>query len=87
MISSTLFIVKYVVLPGAVPLPASVDTTRLATVPLTAPSHGYTQLGHDDIVHMLMPQAPKFPNSKFFVPVFLENTNKDKQQIEGITIT
>ena len=46
--------------------------TKLALVPLTPPRHGYRQLGHDDVVHMLVPQAPIYPNSRIFVPVFFQ---------------
>ena len=38
--------------------------TKLALVPLAPPRHGYRQLGHDDVVHMLVPQAPIYPNSR-----------------------
>ena len=49
----------------------------MAKVPLTFPSKGYRQVSKDDIIHMLLPTTPVHPNSKLYVPVFLEQPTDD----------
>ena len=34
-----------------------VPETQLGDVALTLPKHGYRQLAHDDLLHMLLPQV------------------------------
>ena len=44
-----------------------VPETQLGDVALTLPKHGYRQLAHDDLLHMLLPQV----GSKFNIVIGL----------------
>ncbi len=72
--------------PLTIPAPRIVQETKLGLVPLVAPRHGYRQLGHDDIVHMLITQASIFPNSKLFVPVFVQLPPDETPEDELVAI-
>ena len=63
-----------------------IPETTLATVPLTFPKKGYRQVGKDDILHMLLPQRTLYPNSKIYVPVFLEQPENEHGPISAIVI-
>lgn len=52
-------------------------------VTLVPPVHGYRQLAQDPILHMLLPQSPVHPNSKFFVPVFVDETAGGAREVNG----
>ncbi len=52
-----------------------VSSAYLGEAVLSLPSAGYRQLAHDDLLHLLVPQAPIYPNSKILVPVFMEPGN------------
>ena len=58
----------------------------MATVPLTFPKNGYRQVGKDDILHMLLPQRTLYPNSRIYVPVFLEQPENEHGPISAIVI-
>jgi hypothetical protein len=61
--------------------------TPLGSVGLVFPARGYRQLAKDEIVHMLLPQAPVFPNSKMYVPVFLEQPRaSERGPVYALTI-
>ena len=60
--------------------------TPLGVITLTRPAQSYHQLAKDELMHMLMPQAPLYPNSKFYVPVFLEQPLTDQAPITAFTI-
>ena len=64
----------------------TIPETTLATVPLTFPKKGYRQVGKDDILHMLLPQRTLYPNSKIYVPVFLEQPENEHGPISAIVI-
>ena len=64
----------------------TIPETTLATVPLTFPNKGYRQVGKDDILHMLLPQRTLYPNSKIYVPVFLEQPENEHGPISAIVI-
>ena len=64
----------------------TIPETSLATVPLTFPNKGYRQVGKDDILHMLLPQRTLYPNSKIYVPVFLEQPENEHGPISAIVI-
>ena len=63
-----------------------IPETTLATVPLTFPKNGYRQVGKDDILHMLLPQRTLYPNSRIYVPVFLEQPENEHGPISAIVI-
>lgn len=69
--------------PNKIPL---VPETPLGAVTLSLPDQSYHQLAKDELVHMLLPQAPLYPNSKFYVPVFLEQSLTDQAPITALTI-
>ena len=52
-------------------------------VSLIPPQHGYRQLAQDPILHMLLPQSPVHPNTKFFVPVFVDETAGGARDVNG----
>ena len=62
--------------------------TPLGAVTLSLPDQSYHQLAKDELVHMLMPQTPLYPNSQFYVPVFLEQQplTSDEAPIAALTI-
>merc|ERR1712223_1487154 len=60
--------------------------TPIGVVTLTQPSRSYHQLAKDEMMHMLVPQASLYPNSKFYVPVFLEQPLTDTAPITAFTI-
>ena len=60
--------------------------TPIGVVTLTQPSQSYHQLAKDEMMHMLVPQASLYPNSKFYVPVFLEQPLTDTAPITAFTI-
>jgi hypothetical protein len=53
-----------------------VPETSLGEVSLSFPHQGYRQIGHDDLLHMLVPQGQLYPNSKILVPVFVEDRSR-----------
>ena len=58
-------------------------------VPLTFHVEGYRQVGHDDFLHMLIPQSPIFPGSKVLVPLMLYNNAaaaNDDGPVKSVTI-
>ena len=65
---------------------AIIPETVLASVPLTFPEKGYRQVGKDDILHMLLPQRSLYPNSRIYVPVFLEQPQNEHSPISAIVI-
>ena len=60
--------------------------TPLGAITLIQPAQSYHQLAKDELMHMLMPQAPLYPNSKFYVPVFLQQPLTDQAPITAFTI-
>jgi hypothetical protein len=66
-------------------IPVAPDTP-IGVVTLSLPEQSYHQLAKDELVHMLMPQAPLYPNSRFYVPVFLEEPLTDRAPITALTI-
>jgi hypothetical protein len=61
--------------------------TSLGSVPLVFPARGYRQLAKDEVIHMLLPQAAIYPNSKIYVPVFLEQPRtSERGPISALTI-
>ena len=60
--------------------------TPLGAITLIRPAQSYHQLAKDELMHMLMPQAPLYPNSKFYVPVFLQQPLTDQAPITAFTI-
>ena len=71
--------------PGRIPV---APETPLGAVTLSLPDQSYHQLAKDELVHMLMPQTPLYPNSQFYVPVFLEQQplTSDEAPIAALTI-
>ena len=65
---------------------AIIPETALASVPLTFPENGYRQVGKDDVLHMLLPQRSLYPNSRIYVPVFLEQPQNEHGPISAIVI-
>ena len=64
-----------------------IPETQLGNVPLVFPSRGYRQLAKDEILHMLLPQGAVYPNSKIYVPVFLEQPRtSERGPISALTI-
>lgn len=63
-----------------------VPETPLGAIPLTVPQLGYRQLAKDEIIHMLLPQPPLYPNSRFYVPVFIEQPHSERGPISALTI-
>ena len=60
--------------------------TPIGKVTLTQAKQSYHQLAKDELMHMLMPQASVYPNSRFYVPVFLEQPLTDSAPIVAFTI-
>lgn len=61
--------------------------TPLGNVPLVFPIRGYRQLAKDEILHMLLPQSAIYPNSKIYIPVFLEQPRSmERAPISALTI-
>ncbi|CAB4057888.1 TMEM132 [Lepeophtheirus salmonis] len=56
-----------------------IPVIQLAKIPLVQPRRGYRQLAQDEILHMLIPQTPLYPNSRLYVPVFLDQPEDDRQ--------
>lgn len=51
------------------------------------PQRGYRQLGKDEILHMLLPQAQVFPNTRIYVPVVIEQPRgNDDRPISAVVI-
>ena len=49
-----------------------VSPQHVTEVPLTSGQSGYQQVSGDEILHMLVPQTSLYPDSRLYVPVFVE---------------
>ncbi|TRY70776.1 hypothetical protein TCAL_10024 [Tigriopus californicus] len=64
-----------------------IPNTLLGSVPLTPATHGYRQVGHDEVLHMLIPDVPIYPASRLVVPLYLNDfvvTSSGNQSDDGL---
>ena len=65
----------------------SVTAPRLiGSVPLASSGGGYQQVSGDDMVHMLIPQTALYPNTRIYVPLFLEAQEAGRPPVTVIVV-